>query len=232
MHRRLVLKTVGIERKVLSLERWLIRESRAVPPPTGAEAAKISLWISRLREIRERMEDIRREVRPLVERDAGMHLAKPETLLLAMFQSSTKNLFSEIEIFCSRRSTCPFAPEEIRALTSIPEAAKVLAWIGDAALSLAVLTEIWSPELPDVGHLTERRKELVQNANLAILCDRWRLYEYRIHFDPPVDPSTLTRETLLHMKGTLTEAVFGVLFLQGGLPAITRAVPLLAPRRH
>jgi ribonuclease-3 len=71
--------------------------------------------------------------------------------------------------------------------------AKTLAWIGDAAINLAVIFEIWEPLIAKVGILTNERKKLVENSNLARLCDKWNVYDYRIHFDPQIDPKLVYR---------------------------------------
>lgn len=144
-------------------------------------------------------------------------------LLLAFFMPSTRNLFSEILVHFGDGG-CILSGKELAEMARLPEAAEALAWIGDAALKIGVLPEIWSPRVVDAGTLPERRKAYESNANMARLCDRWGLYEHRIHLDPPVPKGNVG-----HVKGTLVEAVLGIIFLQCGLKGIARAATLLRP---
>ncbi|MDD1671584.1 MAG: hypothetical protein LUO82_01110 [Methanomicrobiales archaeon] len=229
MHRSLRWKDVGIEEKLERLHSCVIQLLQKAPPARSSEREKFTRWGENLQELRRKIADIREQVLPLLERDLGNSLVSGEILFLALFQPSTRNLFSEIEVHLQRGGTCALTPLELGELALLPESAKTLAWVGDAALSLAVLNQIWVPSITRVGELTEKRKEYVQNTNLARLCDRWELYEHRLHLDPPSDPTTLTRETVDHLKGTLVEAIFGILFLAGGVTAVADAIPLLQP---
>ncbi|KAF5037234.1 hypothetical protein DSECCO2_566780 [anaerobic digester metagenome] len=104
--------------------------------------------------------------------------------------------------------------------------AGALAWIGDAALKIGLLPAIWDPDIAKAGVLTGNRKAYDRNSNLARLCDRWGLYEHRIHFDPDTPRSTRKVD---HVKGTLVESVFGILFLREGLKGVASATELLRP---
>jgi ribonuclease-3 len=101
-----------------------------------------------------------------------------------------------------------------------------LALLGDAALALVVAEHLLAqdPDAP-VGVLTPRRAELVSGANLA----RWA---------SELELGALLRlgrgEDLTGGRGresilaTTLEAVLGVVYLEGGLPAVRRAVARLA----
>jgi ribonuclease-3 len=100
-----------------------------------------------------------------------------------------------------------------------------LAFLGDAALALVVAEELIAlhPAAP-VGVLTPRRAEIVSGANLA----RWagelaigRLLRLGRGED---QMGGRTRESIL---ATSLEAVLGVLYLEGGLPAVRTAVSRL-----
>lgn len=229
MHHSLHWKEVGIEKKLERLYTCVNTSLQEAPPPRSSEREKLTRWVEKLQELRKKIAAIRQFVYPLVVGDLGNPVLSEEILLLALFQPSTRNLFLEIEIHYQGGGTCALMPEELKELATLPEDAKTLAWVGDAALNLAVLSQIWVPSVSRVGELTEKRKEYVQNSNLARLCDRWGLYEHRLHFDPPSDPAILTRETVDHIKGTLVESVFGILFLAGGLTAVADTIPLLRP---
>lgn len=102
-----------------------------------------------------------------------------------------------------------------------------LAFIGDAALGLVVAQRVFAeePSAP-VGRLTPRRAELVSGANLA----RWAV---ELDLGPLLQlgrGADLTggreRESIL---ATTLEALLGVLYLEGGLDAVRRAVGAMAP---
>ncbi len=67
-----------------------------------------------------------------------------------------------------------------------------------------------------------------RDAPLARLCDRWGLYEHRIHFDPDTSRS---QRKVDRVRGTLVESVFGLLFLREGLKGVASAANLLDPPR-
>jgi len=96
----------------------------------------------------------------------------------------------------------------------------MLALLGDAAIDMAILHHIWKPRASDVGYLTERRSGLVSNEHLSKKCDEWRLYENRIHFDPP----TPTKSEMEHIKGTLVEAFYGVIYIEMGFRKVLEMV--------
>ena len=101
--------------------------------------------------------------------------------------------------------------------------AKTLALVGDAAISMAVLHHLWKPDVETVGHLTQKRSEIVSNENLSQMCDKLQLFEYRIHFDPP----TQTKSETEHIKGTLIEAVYGIMYIRYGLERVRELVTLI-----
>lgn len=98
--------------------------------------------------------------------------------------------------------------------------------MGDAALGLVVAEYFFAADpAAAVGVLTPRRAELVSGANLA----RWAA---DIGLGPLLrlgrgedQTGGRTRESIL---ATALEAVLGVVYLESGIPAVRRAVALLA----
>ena len=105
------------------------------------------------------------------------------------------------------------------------EAAKVLALIGDAAIDLALIENLWEPNISNVGELTEKRSKFASNENLARICDKWDIYDFRIHFDP--NKPEIKEETINHVKGTIIEALFGVMYIESGLKQIIPSIVAL-----
>jgi dsRNA-specific ribonuclease len=65
----------------------------------------------------------------------------------------------------------------------------------------------------------------VTDKNLSKLCDHWELYDYRFYQDS-AGPQEKTRETI---QGTLTEAIFGVIFVERDIDGIQNALHLIDP---
>jgi len=222
MHRTLRWHEVGVEKNLAVLRDGLSRKVAALPE--GRERVLTARWLESVEGILRLIGSIRTAVQPVVERDLGFQIENEEMFVLAFFQPSTKNLFLEIATRFGEGG-CSLSPEDLAEMARLPEAAEAVAWIGDAALKIGVLPEIWSPRLADAGALSERRKVYESNENMALLCDRWGLYEHRIHFDPPVEKGDPA-----HVKGTLVEAVLGIVFLQCGMKGVARTAHLLAPQ--
>ena len=101
-----------------------------------------------------------------------------------------------------------------------------LAFVGDAALGLVVAEHLLALDSEAaVGVLTPRRAEVVSGANLA----RWaRELEIgsMLRLGRGEDlTGGRTRESIL---ATALEAVLGAIYLEGGVPAVRRAVARLA----
>lgn len=227
MHRRLQWKAIGIEEKLERLWECLKRLQCEIPSTNTNEIEKFTRWIEKIEEILTRIHTIKSELQPQLEENLRYKLGNSEMLILALFQPSTKNLFTEIEIHFRKKTGLSLTSDELNELAALSEVAKTLAWIGDAALNLAVLFEIWEPQIAKVSILTDERKKFVENSNLARLCDKWNLYEHRIHFDPPIDPTIVTRISIDHVKGTIIEAIYGIIFLLGGLSQVGGTLKLL-----
>ncbi|MHA1959103.1 MAG: ribonuclease III domain-containing protein [Candidatus Thorarchaeota archaeon] len=166
--------------------------------------------------IRSAVDKVTNDLQPEVQNILGLIIEETELFQIVMFQPSTKNLFLEIKTQYLTDSALPLTERQMDFLISISELAKVIALVGDGAISMAVLHQLWSPESDKVGGMTQRRAEAVSNENLARVCDRWKLYEHRIHFDPP----TPTKSEIEHIKGTLVEAVYGIIYVEKGLDGV------------
>ena len=179
---------------------------------------KMKRWVTQLTSILSLVDRVKDSLRPQLEEVLEVSLHKNELLLVAMFQPSTKNLFLEmIDEF-------PSMQEELEHLVALSEMAEALALVGDAAISLAALHHIWQPKAVDVGALTQKRSDIVNNEHMAELCDNWGLYEHRIHFDP----HAVSKSEMEHDKGTLLEAIYGIVYIEHGLGKIKELLRYLA----
>lgn len=223
MHRSLTWDLPGIEGRLTTLRDDFVRETPAL---SMGDAEKFRRWVLDIETIFAKAAVISGTVQPEVEADLGYPLGDREQFVIAMFRPSTRNLFDEIAEHARSKCWCTLTDANLRELAGLSEVAGALAWIGDAALKIGLLPAIWDPDIAKAGVLTRNRKAYDRNSNLALLCDRWGLYEHRIHFDPDTPRSA---RKIGHAKGTLVESVFGILFLREGLKGVASATELLTP---
>ena len=95
---------------------------------------------------------------------------------------------------------------------------KELASSGDAANVLALTT---------VGKLTKKRPGIVANDNLARICDEWNLFNYCLNRLNDPSEKNAKPKTIEHEKGTLIEAIYGVIYLEFGFVELIRTIPLI-----
>jgi ribonuclease-3 len=181
---------------------------------------KMKKWMKQLDYISERIQDIEKNLTPKIEGTLGVSFHEKELFTISLFQPSTKNVFLELQSHYCKGKDDRIDCNAIVELISLSEVAQMLALLGDAAIDMAVLHLVWKPKASDVGTLTQDRAEVVSNEHLSQKCDEWGLYESRIHFDPPT-PSKLEME---HDKGTLVEAVYGVLYVEFGFDQVRALV--------
>jgi hypothetical protein len=62
---------------------------------------------------------------------------------------------------------------------------------------------------------------------MAKLCDAWGLYGFRIHFDP----DTPSKSEMNHDKGTLLEAIYGIIYLEKEYKMVLKKVTHLINTR-
>jgi ribonuclease-3 len=222
MEKKLRWRVVGVEDKIDLLIQSLRDNLEQVPKENTRTINKMNKWIEDLVKIRNGISNILSSLLPNLEKKFGT-TPEPDLVLAALFQPSVKNLFSELKTYYADVGNSPVSDENLSDLSELCEVGKILALVGDSALDLAVLPYIWETEIAQVGQLANKRAEYVSNNHLASVCDRWGLYDTRIHFDP----STPTKKEMNHIKGTLVESLFGILYLYGGLESVHKAIPLL-----
>jgi ribonuclease-3 len=188
-----------------------VQASRSETPENNTRLlAKLERWLHDISSIQESLKRIREDLVPDLERTLGIRFHNTELFQVAMFQPSTKNIFLELETQYRRSKNNPLDSDDFEEMINLSEMAKVLALVGDAVISSAVLQHLWEPHLGDAGKITQRKAEIVSNEHMAKLCDLWNLYSYRIHFDPDA-PS---KSEINHDKGTLLEAVYGIIYIE------------------
>ena len=221
--RELSWEAIGLETGLKDLV-TVVRDVEASTPTQNTRMIrKTKKWGQQLSDVIESLVEIRTNLKPQLEKALGVSIKNKELLQVAMFQPSTKNLFNEIQVQLSMDKRSPLEKEDYEVLVSLSEIAQSLALVGDAAISIAVLHHIWQPKATDVGTLTQRRADIVSNEHLAKVCDSWGLYEQRIHFDP-ASPS---KSEMNHDKGTLVEAICGIVYIEHGFNKVKELIPVL-----
>jgi len=220
--RKITWKTVDIENRLDTITQVLERTKRQTPENKTRLLGKVDRWLEQIEEINDKIRYIKKVLTPKLERALDLKIRNREILIAAMFQPSTKNLFLELDIQY-RGENNPFNDGGLDALISLSESAKRFALLGDAAISMAVIYHFWQTVSENVGKLTQEKSSIVSNEHMADLCDRWGLYEHRIHFDPEI-PS---KGEIQHDKGTLVEAVYGIIQMEYGFEHVLKNIDYL-----
>ena len=201
---------IQIEEKLDILYRTVQATQSKTPNNNTRLLTKLDRWLQEIGLIQEALERIRKDLVPKLEDILELEFKNKELFQVAMFQPSTKNIFLELETQYRRSKNNPLDSDGFAELINLSEMAKVLALVGDAVISSAVLQHLWEPHLGDAGRITQTKADIVSNEHMSKLCDRWGLYEYRIHFDP----ETPSKSEINHDKGTLLEAVYGIIYIE------------------
>jgi dsRNA-specific ribonuclease len=217
--RRIKWQPVHIENRLDNLTQTIARTRRLTPENKTRLHGKLERWQEQLDEINEGIRYIKKKLTPKLEKELGLKIKNKEILIAAMFQPSTKNLFLELDIQY-RGENNPFEDDGFENLISLSESAKRFALLGDASISMAVIYHLWKDSDEDVGKLTQDKSSIVSNEHMADLCDRWGLYEHRIHFDP----ETPSKGEIIHDKGTLVEAIYGIIQMEQGFEQVLKNI--------
>jgi dsRNA-specific ribonuclease len=217
--RKIVWKSIQIENRLDTLTQIIERTRRQTPENKTRLLGKVDKWLEQLDEVNDRIRYIKKTLTPKLEKVFDLKIKNKEILQAALFQPSTKNLFLELEIQY-RRENNPFDDGGFEALVSLSESSKRFALLGDAAISMAVIYHLWQTVREDVGQLTQDKSSIVSNEHMADLCDKWGLYEHRIHFDP----ETPSKGEIIHDKGTLVEAVYGIVQMEHGFDQVLKNI--------
>jgi len=202
---------VQLENDINYLLKLIEKSISQTPPENKRTVRKMTRWRNMLSGIRKSIQLIEENLQPRLESELNVPLNRRGLLTVSLFQPSTKNVFLEIQTHYSEEDPASDM-QKLKTLIGLSEIAKVLGLLGDAVIDTAILHHLWEPDASRVGHLTKRRSQAVNNEHLAQICDKFGLYEHRIHFDP----ETQEKSEMEHIKGTLVEALFGVIYIERG----------------
>jgi hypothetical protein len=173
--------------------------------------------------IRTTMLQVRKFCIPEISQATGHRFMHTDLFLFIFLYRETGALFNK----ATTNPVQPGSPEllslkELKNLEMISEDRLALAFIGDAALGLGALINVWRadyPTIPPKGELNKERVELVANAKLANIWDSLAIYDKEILIKP--------RNENVETRGSSMEAVFGIIYLEGGLPAVEQSLHTL-----
>ncbi len=205
-------ESIDIKKELEVIVSIIEDEVQKTPRRNTRTLGKLRRWKTECKQIQVGLQKIKKHIKPHLQGLFGLDLDRNGLLTAAMFQPSTRNLFLEMRIHYVVSKERLLDLHTVDELASLSDFAKVLALLGDAAIDMAILHHLWQPRAVDVGQLTQERARIVSNEHLAEKCDEWKLYENRIHFDP----ATPSKSEIEHIKGTLVEAIFGVMYLEAG----------------
>jgi len=227
MHKRLKWNAIGFEKKTQLLFKTLQQEKDEIPEDHLSKHRKLQGFLDQLSHVLEKMNKIQKELIPKLEELFKLEFKTPELIMLSLCRPSIRNIYQDMEKHFNYQKNNPLKIDEYKELASSGDAANVLALIGDAALDLSVVQTFWDSSLATVGRLTKKRAEIVANDNLAKICDEWNLYEFRLNRLNDPSEKNANPKTIQHEKGTLIEAIYGVIYLEFGFEELIRTIPLI-----
>jgi ribonuclease-3 len=186
----------------------------SLPDNNIRKRKKLLKLISQIKEMEETIQNLKNNKITEIEENLDHKFTEPNLIVLAFFQPETKTLFTQL-----KNHQFPKEKEfDFDSYLNLDEAAKVLAFIGDSAIGLAMAHILWQPNISSTKELTIKRSEFVSNKNMSKLCDKWNLFDFKL--GSTKNTKSPNKEKMEHAKGTIIEALFGVLYIECGLEKV------------
>jgi hypothetical protein len=184
---------------------------------------KFLVWMGELDTILVQIVFVEKKVIPAIESDMnGLRFNNRNRVLLALLQRSVKKLFEDIRIEFGEDPDFILTPEIFDFFINGPGKARAIAWAGDNVINTIIFRTIWNPE-KSVEQLHNERRILEENKKLSDICDRWKLFENRLQ----LDKDSKQDKRLEKIKGTLAEAVIGVIYQEHGFTRMEGIAPFI-----
>lgn len=185
---------------------------------TSKKSKKLNKWLDMINNFLLKHENIQLNLKTSLEKKFSIKFKNSDLITLALFRPSTKNVFTELSIYFQEEHPNFLNIEKLVYMSNLGDIAEGLATLGDRALDLAVLHTLWEEGITDKGTLSLEKEQIVENPNLAIYCDDLDLYTNRIHMEKNVNETK--PETIIDIKGTLIEAIIGIIYLEKGVQGV------------
>jgi len=173
--------------------------------------------IDDISKIETRFERIKEIFIPRIKTATGHEFLNPNLFFFVFLYKEIAMIFNEAQSNPVKSGGIPLLnPQDLGEMMGVSEDRQTLAYIGDAVLETAVMASTWSSQEPQKIPLSEflhnERNKLVENEPLSRFWDSLKMNDSPIIANlPPENDET---------KGSSMEAVFGIIFLEGGLGAV------------
>jgi len=223
---KLAWDAIGFKRKTNQILLLLEEILSNIPEEyTGKRKTPSNFYIE-FKSIIETIEKIENELIPNLESSIHVKFKTHELFYLALAQPNLNSLYKNVgRYFESININSSLTTDDFNLLAASGETSKVLALLGDAVLDLAVVETHWETSVDRVGDLSKKREKIVKNSNLARICDEWNLYKYRLKKIKVMDKSR--KEEIVHLKGTLVEAIIGIIYMENEPEVLLQVLPYL-----
>ena len=225
MEKKLTWNAIGLERKTQILRDEVKKNQTELPKDHSRTFKKLQLYLDELDHLLNQMNKIHSDLIPQLEEIFRLKFPTPELVILALSRPSIRKIFEDLRDHFEKEPENPLKIEDYDELAASGDATNVLALIGDAILDLKVVEVMWDSSLKTVGKLTAQREEIVSNKNLSNVCDKWNLYDYRLCRLHDPSAKDAKEKNVQHEKGTLVEAIFGVIYMEFGVEKVVRILP-------
>jgi hypothetical protein len=167
--------------------------------------------------IEKRFERIKEMYIPTIKTATGHEFLNPDLFFFVFLYKEIAMVFNEAKMNPVKPGGIKLLSEEdLQEMADVPEDRLTLAHIGDAALGIGVMASIWSvpgtQKIPLNTYLHNERNKLVENEPLSRFWDSLQLNDSPIIANLPSENDKT--------KGSSMEAVFGIIFLEGGVDAV------------
>jgi len=216
-----------LEEKLKMLLNYLNQEKQEYLSKKNTPPKKLSIFISQINFLINQLEKIKNQLKPALESTLNLTFQKPELLFLAFCRPKLAETINSLKQHFLSKGIGKLNKKDFDDLSLTQKVSDNLAFIGDAVLDLGVLPNIYKSETDDANILSKRRANIVSNKNLARVCDNWKLYNYRLHKYNDRSEKSLSKDKIIHEKGTLVEAIIGTLYLESKLENIDKLLPFL-----
>jgi len=216
MEDKLKWNAIGLVKKTLLLRDYIQRDKETIPVDHTNKRARHQGFLDELNHLIQQMEKIEKILIPKLEKFFRLEFPTPELIMFALSRPSIRTIFDNLKNFFANDPNRPLNDDELFELASSGDAAEVLALIGDAALDLAIAQLFWDSALSNTGKITNMKKVIASNSNLAKFCDEWNLCGCRLNRFGAVSTEDVKPKTIIHEKGTLVESILGVIYLEFG----------------
>ena len=218
-HSKLIWNVQGLFDNFSIIRSELEVQIESLPDDNKNKREKLNELISELKEREDTIQNIKDNKIAEIENYFGYQFIEQNLIVLAFFHPEAKNLFNKL-----KNNQFPSKSKiDFDAYLNLDEAAKVLAFIGDSVISLAITHILWQPDISSkTGELTTQRSEYVSNKNMSKLCDKWNLFDFRLGSSKNAENANKAK--IEHAKGTIIEALYGVLYIECGLEKVISSV--------